>query len=136
MKESVKILCEVSGPDGSDALYAVVTVGAALLQQIKTLSALVRDRRVYSVTLFDYSADMYDAVPEGTFDWINVVGDVPECTAALAPLPMELMELHVTDDSCHWSAVPKHGSAGETVETPPIPIRWLEDLFKEEPENV
>lgn len=95
-----------------NADYAIIDLDAATIERIKTLSAAVRDLKVYKVSEFDSDCDFMTA------DWDS---EPDNGKVALKEFEgrMECNTLNVTDDDFFWSGYYKHSD-----------IRWETDTVR------
>jgi hypothetical protein len=95
-----------------NADYAIIDLDAATIERIKTLSAAVRDLKVYKVSEFNHACDFMAA------DWD---AEPNNGKVALKEFEgrMECNTLNVTDDDFFWSGYYKHTD-----------IRWETDTVR------
>jgi len=95
-----------------NADYAIIDLDAATIERIKTLSAAVRDLKVYKVAEFDNDCDFMVA------DW-DAEPDNGKVALKEFDGRMECNTLNVTDDDFFWSGYYKHTD-----------VRWETDTVR------
>ena len=98
--------------------YAIVDLDANFIERIKTLSAAIRDLKVYKISEFNYACEFkavdWDADPDkGKVALIEFEGR------------MECYTLNVTEDDFYWSGLYKHTDV--RWETESVPLAALDD---------
>jgi hypothetical protein len=84
-----------------NADYAIIDLDAATIERIKTLSAAVRDLKVYKVSEFNHTCDFMVA------DW-DAKPDNGKVALKEFEGRMECNTLNVTDSDFFWSGFYKH----------------------------
>ena len=95
-----------------NADYAVIDLDAASIERIKTLSAAVRDLKVYKVSEFNHGCEFMAA------DW-DAEPDNGKVALKEFEGRMECSTLNVTDDDFFWSGYYKHTD-----------VRWETDTVR------
>jgi len=95
-----------------NADYAIIDLDAATIERIKTLSAAVREMKVYKVSEFDNDCEFKTA------DW-DTKPDNGKVALKEFEGRMECITLNVTDDDFFWSGYYKHTD-----------IRWETDTVR------
>ena len=95
-----------------NADYAIIDLDAATIERIKTLSAAVRDLKVYKVSEFNCGCDFMTA------DW-DAEPDNGKVKLKEFEGRMECNTLNVTDDDFFWSGYYKHTD-----------VRWETDTVR------
>ena len=98
--------------------YAIFDLDANFIERIKTLSAAIRDLKVYKISEFNYACEFkavdWDADPDkGKVALIEFEGR------------MECYTLNVTEDDFYWSGLYKHTDV--RWETESVPLAALDD---------
>ncbi len=95
-----------------NADYAIIDLDAATIERIKTLSAVVRELKVYKISEFDNDCDFmstdWDAEPDNGKVRLKEFEGRMECNT-----------LNVTDDDFFWSGYYKHTD-----------VRWETDTVR------
>ena len=95
-----------------NADYAIIDLDVASIERIKTLSAAVRDLKVYKVSEFNHGCDFMTA------DW-EAEPDNGKVRLKEFEGRMECNTLNVTDDDFFWSGYYKHTD-----------VRWETDTVR------